>query len=51
MKVVFRASGSHRLDECAKGVCGRPGFPDVSDLSECAVRNGVGFFEDGVVQR
>ena len=23
----------------------------MSDLSECAVRNGVGFFEDGVVQR
>ena len=50
MKVVPRASGSHILDQCAEGLCGRLGFPDVSDVSECAVRDGVGLLDDGLVQ-
>ncbi len=50
MKIVLGLSGSHKLDQCAEGLCRRLGFPDVSDVCECAVREGVGLLEDGLVQ-
>ena len=50
MKSVLGVSGSHKFDQCAEGLCGHLGVPDVSDACEYAVRNGVGFLEDGLVQ-
>ena len=50
MEVVPGTVCAHKLDQCAKGLCGRLGFPDVSDVSECAVRDGVGLLDDGLVQ-
>ena len=50
MKVVFGMSGSHKREQCAEGLCGCLGVPDVSNVCECAVREGVGLLEDGLVQ-
>ena len=47
---MFGVSGSQVYDQCAEGLCGCLGFPDVSDVCQYAVREAVGLLEDGLVQ-